>query len=375
MFIYADESGHSGRYIFNEPKFYLQGAILSTNNPEFLLEAVARKYMQELGVTRLHGNELRLDQVERIVSAFAVLLSGYTWEFHVTIIEKPYLAVTKFVDSLFDSGENRGVRWLWYNQEYFRHTLCILFDEVLDLEKKKEFWDAYLKDDHPTISSIVEWVLQKFDSFPMNHRLRQVTTDGLSFAIKYPEEITLTANETKKSYKGHTPNMVGFSNIIPAIHRFCEENGVTPTAFVHDSQSEFKSTMKEYHKLYSKVRPIRDDQSGLMGRSEPVKYDFGKFSVASSMDSIGLQACDLFLRLFQNVDLIKSIGLREELLDKTVPFYISRFSSEMIVLGWLHRLADSTLSEEQLRMGREIGEEMENAYFKHRDEFESRRQS
>ena len=34
MYIYADESGHSGRHIFNEPLFYFQGAIISEIDTE-----------------------------------------------------------------------------------------------------------------------------------------------------------------------------------------------------------------------------------------------------------------------------------------------------------------------------------------------------
>jgi len=252
MYIYADESGHSGKHIFNDPPFYFQGAILSTIDTEPLLTEMANKYIQELGVSRLHANELKPNLVERIASAFLELLSNSNWQFHLTIIEKPYLSVTKFVDSLFDSAENKGVRWLWYNHQFFRHILCILFDEILSEQEKIDFWNAYLKDDHAGICSIAKRTLEKLDGFPMDKRLRGIAIDGLSFALKYPEEITLMASRTKKSYKGHTPNMVAFSSLIQAVHKFCKENNVSPIAFIHDSQSEFGSIMREYHKIFFK---------------------------------------------------------------------------------------------------------------------------
>ena len=40
MYIYADESGHSGRHIFNDPLFYFQGAIISEIDTEPLLSGV-----------------------------------------------------------------------------------------------------------------------------------------------------------------------------------------------------------------------------------------------------------------------------------------------------------------------------------------------
>lgn len=374
MYIYADESGHSGKHIFNDPPFYFQGAILSTIDTEPLLTEMANKYIQELGVSRLHANELKPNLVERIASAFLELLSNSNWQFHLTIIEKPYLSVTKFVDSLFDSAENKGVRWLWYNHQFFRHILCILFDEILSEQEKIDFWNAYLKDDHAGICSIAKRTLEKLDGFPMDQRLREVAIDGLSFALKYPEEITLMASRTKKSYKGHTPNMVAFSSLIQAVHKFCKENNVSPIAFIHDSQSEFGSIMREYHKIFSGVRPISDsDNSGFMVRVEQVDYDFGKFSMALSKDVVSLQACDLLLWLSQRIDLIKSVGLNKELLNRTDSFIISRFSSEMIATGWLLELSNIDLTEEHIQANKEILEEMENNFFKQRDEFESQR--
>jgi hypothetical protein len=372
MFIYADESGHSGKHIFNNPPFYFQAAILSLADTEPILSTVANKYIRQLDVDRLHANELKFDMVETIASCFVELLSDLNWEFHVSIIEKPYLSVTKFVDRVFDSFENKGVRWLWYNHELFRHTLCILFDEVLSMQKKKGFWNAYLKDNYAGICSVAKWALKKLDRFPMDQRLKTVATDGLSFALKYPEEITLLASRTKKSYRGHTPNMVGFSSLIHAIHSFCKKNNVSPSAFVHDSQSEFSSTMREYHNLFAGVRTI-DNGSGLMVRLEETDYDLGKFSIALSKNVISLQACDLFLKLFQKSDCIRSIGLRDKFSKQLNPFYISRQSSEMIVYGWFLKLSNADLTDEQIQTGKEIIKKMEDRFFKERAEFESKK--
>jgi hypothetical protein len=118
-------------------------------NPEPLLHEVAEKYRVDLGVERLHANEIRPHIVERIAFTFLNLLDKVNWVFHITAIEKPYIATTKFVDSLFDSYENKGARWLWYNHEFFRHTLCCLFDDLLSDEDKKIFgnhiWQMILK--------------------------------------------------------------------------------------------------------------------------------------------------------------------------------------------------------------------------------------
>ena len=237
MYIYADESGHSGQHIFNDPPYYFQGAIISETDTEPLLHEVAEKYRVELGVERLHANEIRLHTVEIIASIFLNLLDKINWVFHITAIEKPYIASTKFVDSLFDSYENKGARWLWYNHEFFRHTLCCLFDDLLLEEDKKNFWQSYLADDFEKISAVIKTVLHRLDQIHLDKRLYQVSYEGLQFALRYPEEITLMAGRSKKSYKGHTPNMIAFSSLIQAVHKFCKEYNTTPEAFIHDPQS------------------------------------------------------------------------------------------------------------------------------------------
>lgn len=366
MFIYADESGHSGRFIFNEPQWYYQGAILSTVDTEPILQPLAEKYRKELKVDRLHANELRPQIIEAIASSFLLLLEDFQWVFHLTVVEKPYLAVTKFVDSIFDSEENKGVRWLWYNHEFFRHTLCCLFDDVLTEQAKKEFWDAYLEDDYKLISSVVKFALETLNEFPLDKRLYTICRDGLLFALKYPEEITLLASETKKSYRGHTPNMVAFSSLIHEVHRFCKEHKVIPEAFVHDPQSEFGTTMREYHELFGRAR-LFQNKNGFLD-SERVDYDLGKFSLTPSRYLSSLQAVDLFLWLNQRNN-ISSPGLKKSISMHTDPFYISRASSELIRTAWAYKLDQLPLSRGQIKRGKVIIKRMEKIYLAKLREF------
>lgn len=372
MFIYADESGHSGRQIFNKPSYYYQGAIISEIDTEPLLHSVAEKYIKEFGVDRLHANELKPHTVEEIATSFLSLLKDVNWTFHLSVIEKQYLSITKFVDSLFDSFENKGVRWVWYNHEFFRHTLCCLFDDILSEEDRRRFWESYLKDDYNGINSVVKTVLNRLDEVPLDNRLYQVSKEGLLFALKYPEEITLMASKTKKSYKGHTPNMVAFSSLIQAIHKFCKEHNTRPEVFVHDPQSEFGSTMREYHKMLANVR-AEHNESGFTLQTEKVEYDLGKFSLIPSKHLASLQAIDLFLWLAQRKDRIENIGLKEALLNITDPFYISRASSDIIRSSWAYKLSNCDLTEEQIEEGKKIVEKMEDAHEQRLREFEASR--
>lgn len=162
--------------------------------------------------------------------------------------------------------------------------------------------------------------------------------------------------------------MVAFSSLIQAVHKFCKENNTKPEAFVHDSQSEFGSTMREYHKIFQKVR-LEHNSRGLALQADKVDYDLGQFSLEMSKQLVSLQAVDIFLWLSQRNDKIASTGLKNKLLDVTESFYISRISSEMIARGWLYKLSNCDLSEEQIEEGKKIIEKMETIHFEKIGEF------
>ncbi len=116
MFIYADESGNTGRHIFNEPRFYFQGALFSTTDLEPILSPVIDHYCSKLSISRIHAKNIPSHIVFEIACSIIDSIQDNNWKFHVTVIEKPYLAITKFVDSIFDSGENIGARRFWYER-------------------------------------------------------------------------------------------------------------------------------------------------------------------------------------------------------------------------------------------------------------------
>ena len=102
-----------------------------------------KSFESGLGVSRIHANQLPIEDTEKIGDALlSALNKSAKWAFHLTAIHKPYLATTKFVDAVFDSGENRGARWLWYNVSFFRHSLCLLIDQMLSRPKRRALWWA-----------------------------------------------------------------------------------------------------------------------------------------------------------------------------------------------------------------------------------------
>jgi len=258
MFIYADESGHSGRMIFNDPPYYYQGAIFATADVEPALLEVGKYFCQKHNIPRVHSNEMRPDDVVEFAEACLDALNGCVCEFILAKIHKPYIATTKFVDTVFDYGENLSVPFMWYNHDFFRHSLCCLFDDVLTDRNKRQFWEAYLNEDFEALKCCIRNAKTYLPRYAKDKRLYSVALDGLNFVLSYPDEITILARG-KKQYKPHTPNMIGFNVILQATRKFAKKHNVTPVRFIHDRQSEFGSTMREYHRMFSNFELIESD--------------------------------------------------------------------------------------------------------------------
>jgi Protein of unknown function (DUF3800) len=373
MYIYADESGHSGKNIFALPESYRQGAILFVDDIGPIVGPILKKHQLALSVSEIHANALQdSSKIAEIALELIEALDAATiWQFPITIIEKPYLATTKFVDSVFDSGENIGARSFWYNVAYFRHVLCCLVDNLLTPRNRQRFWSAYLADDYEELKAAIRNAQTYLNRYTSDRRLTEVVVDAFRFALKYPEEITLTASARRDSYKGHTPNMVAFSSLIQEIHKFAEENDSQPIAFYHDEQKEFGKTMRQYHEIFSKFRLIQADT---FAAPMPLdvklsKYDLGKFSLPQSKDFLPLQVVDVLLWVAQrDNDLTVEVAQRC-ILEKGENFSISRAMSECIRFAGFKWLVEHPCSDTQLERGRHLQQDMEERYRQRLAEF------
>lgn len=334
MYIYADESGHSGRYIFNEPHVYYQGAIFSTEDIEEIITPIITKVLYASDLDRIHANELKPYQNIDLIKNCIDALKDYKWEFFLSQIHKPYLSVTKFVDTIFDPADNKGIPPFWYWEDYYRHSLCCLFDDALTEKSKKQFWLAYLGDNREEIINILRNVRNYVNRFcKIGSELNTVAIDGINFAIRNPEELGLFNTEKKSAYKMSTPNMVAFSILLQAVHVFCEEHKASPKKFIHDQQSEFGSTMKDYHKIFHKVK-VRDELTGKVPLVEYSEYDLGSLSLESSKKSYGLQFIDLLIWIHQREETDEIKKIKDIIPTYSNNSYISRGTSELIKIAF-----------------------------------------
>lgn len=358
-FIYADESGHSGKDIFNEKSpIYYQGAVISVGEIETKVAPIIQKYCTDNGLERLHGYELGEGRINGLCLELLEVLDGTQWRFHYTTLQKRYIAPTKFVDTVFDCWDNPAVHPFWYTTELFRHTLCILIDDMMEDGLDVEFWNCYLKDDLDGLINICKVLLEKAP-YIFDKRACEVVTAGLSYAIDNPDIFTLISAKGKSAYKKQTPNIIAFSSLLTATHRFCKEYGVSVSELIHDQSDEFKGTMREYHRIFFGV-DFEEDKFGGIPQFKEVEYDLGEFKLESSKISYGLQVTDLFLWLIQRD--IKNNSLEEvkaKILGNSDDFVISRSMSLAIIQARHFQLMQQELTPEMIKAGKELIKKIE----------------
>lgn len=361
MFIYADESGNTGRAIFDEPAEYHLGAVLSTFDPDDVAREVIERAAQASSTDRLHANALTVQAnvgiANELMDAFEA--SG-PWSFSVSIIEKPYVATTKFVDMVFDTGENGAVPWIWYNNELFRHQLCISVDELLTDRNRRRFWSAFLTGDIPTLQECVRNAWTYVNRKVADPRLSRVIRDGFDFFLRNPDEFGIGPHGGRRAYQGHTPNMVAFSCLLRATNAFAEKFNSPPVAFVHDRQDEFRTSMREWHDLFGPMM-FDDDERGGWPQVRRVAHDLPNLAIQASGSSPGLQAVDNLLWIARRRSGEPALeATRRRLREKSDEYFIARWMSELIVFARMKQVANTELSIEDLRRGAQLRQEMED---------------
>ena len=363
MFVYADESGNTGRNLFDEKsRTYRLGGIFTVADAEPAIESAIRPVLAASGEPRLHAKNMQEGDVSALAHVIMDALDTLgPWRLSMTVIDKPYLATTKFVDLVFDSGENAAVPPLWYNLELFRHAICIAVDDMLTDLNRRRFWDAFLADDAEGVKACIRNAMTYLTRKVQDARLRQVVKDACDFALRHPERFTIRGGSGRRAYQGHTPNIVAFTVLMRSVHDFAEAHASPPIAFFHDCQEEFSSEMKEAYATFGSIR-YEDHPRGAMPKIERVAYDLARFSMPSSRDMVVLQAADLLVWLSQRETQNEPVrNAQRRLAGQTSHYHISRAMSEQIYAARVRENAALPISRADEIRGRQLVSQMEQA--------------
>jgi hypothetical protein len=309
MYAYVDETGNTGKNLFDEvqPNFYL-GALVCRDNFDLSYKEEISKICAELGVATLHANELGFQKIEKVAGKILRVLSKSRSSFIVSKVEKKYILATKIFDTFFDSGENAAVAWHHYNFRPLRLMLTFKFAVCLNEAVARRFWACLLAPKleaaYAEIPLVCEDLLKCSEAMP-DRRAREVIQNGLRWAVRFPRSIQLQ-NDRKIALRGHFPNMIGFMNLLDGLTLLSKQWEQQVREIVHDEQGEFEDTMRLWHEMYSKAAPDEIRWAGEVFSVQKVPGSV--FRIGTDATSVGIQCVDLILWLFRRWEKSKELG-------------------------------------------------------------------
>ncbi len=327
VFIYADESGHSGTSIFDEnSKFYIQGALISIHDIQEEIEPIISKYLKLYDISRLHGYELGEERVLKVLDEIVQVLENFNWEVHFTYIEKKLLLAIEFITLILHPFENEAIPYIFIENEYFRHNLLIEIHKILDIHhRKNEIWSFILKKD---IDSLIKFSRELLDNNLIKESdISKFIIKGLTFAINNPQIFSVDLEKGKNAKKISSPNMLAFQSLQNHITLFCEKNNESVNKFIHDKSDEFKGVMRKYHKELSGLYFKEDEFNSIKGIKKS-EYTQGEFKLESSQNCHGLQLIDLIMWIFQRKFINPNLEVNIKLMEKMKPFVITENNSK-----------------------------------------------
>lgn len=300
LFAYVDESGNTGKNIFDvaQPDFFT-AALVTKGDFDMHYGAQVAALAEPFGAKAIHANVLGLGRLETIADALLDVLFAADAHFFVSRVEKRYLLATKMFDVLFDSGENAAIAWHNYNLRPLKIILAFKLAGIIDEEVAREFWAFILitRRDEATkrLPPLCEKLKARLGRIP-DARSREVLGEGLDWVIKHPECVHVVQVEQKAAKQGHFPNLVAFSNLLRGLDEHARTRKKTISRITHDEQSEFGKMLEYWHALHANASP------------EPVKWidetwsmqlnPGSEFLIRKDEDSPGIQMADTALWLY-----------------------------------------------------------------------------
>ena len=224
--------------------------------------------------------------------AMEVFIRLHDVRFVFTRLEKEHLAATKFVDTFFDSGINKAVSPLHYSSRLFRLHTAHIAAELMDLEDRNEFWQAYTQGNCEKFYNVLERFGQRVKTYVEDARTREVLTEAVTWAQQYPE-LLLSATATELD----APNAVAIGLLIQALHEKVGEVGQRLTRFIHDESNQFALEIKAtFVFLRGFKAPPRNPSALISDWTETDTLDC-PIEMASSKSTPGLQVVDVVLWL------------------------------------------------------------------------------
>lgn len=359
MYFYVDESGQTGKNLFDDAQPVLFYGLLSS--PCDLNETVrpfVEKMRHSLGVERLHAAELGNAGLARIASQLHTIQRKNRFHFDFFTIRKLDHALICFFDQVFDQGVNKAVPYAWYWTP-LRFPLLFQLARLFDLSLTKKAWEARnsLSSERANIAlvEICETLLRRLHIID-DPRGREILSDALRWAKQFPDEIQYNVHARNASDQ-ISPNLIAFQSVLHGIYSRLEGSQAVASSIVVDRQSQFNKAQEWLADLYRDARgQVLPGGMGLPGMNLMHVPDI-PITCTPGTENVGLELVDMYLWTIKRILEKKPVAseLRELIATREHDIRTNEVSLKALHNRWMPYLNRLPMpSPEKLRLANEI---------------------
>lgn len=256
MFYYVDESGNTGLHLFDpaQPLLYY-GVLGARANLDVISAPLLRTLRKELGVKRIHANELGVAKLTTIAERLEKFSKKNDLRFSIFTVDKKDHAIISYFDQVFDAGLNDAVAWNHYWTP-LRYPLLFKVAHLFDEDIAKAAWKARLEKNTARCAKMLQDVhrrlLANISRLP-DARSRELIDGAIRWADANPDEISYGVGNYDTSLQ-ISPNLVGFQSVLYGIGRESTAMGQKVHKITVDRQTEFNKAQAELAGIYQKLR-------------------------------------------------------------------------------------------------------------------------
>ena len=311
MHAYIDESGNTGFNLFDpEQPIFSNVAMSSQVDFDGVFRERVERIVSGIGVQYLHGNELGVAGVEEIAGSLMELVKFSQVRFYFAAVHKPDVAAMKFFDAIFDPGENPAAPRHSYIIRGLKFVLLLKFLSILEDGDVRLFWEAMTsypsEEARSKAVAAIDNAIQRVGNLS-DERSKLLIGDTLTWARDNIARFSIWTPRKRDRY-GHLPNLFTFPALLTNISDTAKLWGSKIDSIVHDQQSQFGGTLRQWHSLFEgRPEPERVFHFG----DTPIRFgdiSNSQFDIRDSKQSPGLQVVDILLWTFARSLLEKPLG-------------------------------------------------------------------
>ena len=219
--------------------------------------------------------------------------------FYFAAVDKQAVAALKFFDAIFDPGENAAAPPHSYSIRALKFGLLFDFLSIVREEEITQFWDVMSSTHTPEsemkATAVLNQVLERVDVI-FDPRSKLLVGDTLRWARNNIDQFSFWTLERDPLY-GNLPNVLTLPALFSGISDAAKQWGSHIDVIIHDRQSQFERTLREWHADFAR----HDGEQVFNFGDTPIRLadiHESNFEMRDSKSSPGLQLVDVVLWVF-----------------------------------------------------------------------------